>query len=102
MQDELSPRQMSAAQKRFYPFSLLNAISFQLLSGNIIALYALRMEAGNFLMGLLILTGIVSGVGASLIVFRFPEPPRLAPFRSAIPTEATAINSRKTAKASCF
>ncbi len=53
MEDALTPRQMKAAQRTFYLFSLLNVISFQLLSGNIITLYALRLGATNFLVGLL-------------------------------------------------
>jgi hypothetical protein len=53
MSEMLTPRQMRVAQRNFYLFSLLNVISFQLLSGNIITLYALRLGAGNFLVGLL-------------------------------------------------
>ena len=49
----LSPRAVKQAQKRFYLFSLLNVVSFQLLTGNIITLYALRLGAGAFLIGLL-------------------------------------------------
>ena len=50
---ELSPRETRLAQRRFSFFSALNVVAFQLLSGNIITLYALRLGAGNFLIGLL-------------------------------------------------
>ena len=44
---------MQAAQRTFLLFALFNVISFQFLSGNIITLYALRLGAGSFLVGLL-------------------------------------------------
>lgn len=50
---ELSPRELRLAQRRFTFFTALNVISFQLLSGNIITLFALRLGAGNFLIGAL-------------------------------------------------
>ena len=53
MEPQLSPRMMGKAQRTFYLFSFLNVISFQLLTGNIITLYALRLGAGAFLVGLL-------------------------------------------------
>lgn len=49
----LTPRQLSAAQRRFTVFSFLNMISFQFLTGNVIALYALRLGAGEPLVGVL-------------------------------------------------
>lgn len=49
----LSPRELDLAQRRFTLFTALNVISFQLLSGNIITLYALRLGASNFLIGAL-------------------------------------------------
>ncbi len=49
----LSPREVALAQRRFTLFTAFNVISFQLLSGNIITLYALRLGASNFLIGAL-------------------------------------------------
>ncbi|MBA7479654.1 MAG: MFS transporter [Spirochaeta sp.] len=50
---DLTPGEMTKARKNFYFFNLYNVISFSLLSGNIITLYALKLGAGNFLVGLL-------------------------------------------------
>jgi len=50
---DLTPGEMTKARKNFYFFNLFNVISFSLLSGNIITLYALKLGAGNFLVGLL-------------------------------------------------
>ena len=50
---ELTPRQLRTAQRRFTWFSLLNVVSWQLLTGNIITLYALRLGAGELLVGTL-------------------------------------------------
>ena len=49
----LTPRQMRTAQRNFTLFSFLNVISFHLLTGNLIALYALRLGAGDLLVGVL-------------------------------------------------
>ena len=49
----LTPRQLRVAQRTFTLFSFLNVISFQLLTGNIIALYALRLGANDLLLGVL-------------------------------------------------
>ena len=49
----LTPRQLRVAQRSFTLFSFLNVISFQLLTGNIIALYALRLGANDLLVGVL-------------------------------------------------
>ena len=51
--DGLTPRQMRTAQRNFTLFSFLNVISFHLLTGNLIALYALRLGAGDLLVGVL-------------------------------------------------
>ena len=51
--DGLTPRQMRAAQRNFTLFSFLNVVSFHLLTGNLIALYALRLGAGDLLVGVL-------------------------------------------------
>ena len=51
--DSLTPRQLRVAQRNFTLFSFLNVISFQLLTGNIIALYALRLGANDLLVGML-------------------------------------------------
>jgi hypothetical protein len=53
MDSQLSPRMVRKAQRTFYLFSFLNVISFQLMTGNIITLYALRLGAGAFLVGVL-------------------------------------------------
>ena len=50
---DLTPRQMRAAQRNFTLFSFLNVVSFHLLTGNLIALYALRLGAGDLLVGVL-------------------------------------------------
>ncbi|MCY4378066.1 MAG: MFS transporter [Spirochaetaceae bacterium] len=52
-ESSLTPRQLRAAQRNFTWFSLLNIVSWQLLTGNIITLYALRMGAGDLLVGTL-------------------------------------------------
>ena len=44
---------MASAQKSFLIFILLTVISFQLLSGNLITLFALKLGVDNFLIGLL-------------------------------------------------
>lgn len=49
----LTPRQLRAAQRSFTLFAFLNMISFQLLTGNVIALYGLRLGAGEPLIGVL-------------------------------------------------
>ncbi len=51
--NELSPGELNRARKIFYLWALFNALSFNLLGGNIITLYALRLGAGTFLIGLL-------------------------------------------------
>ncbi len=49
----MTPGEMTKARKNFYFFNLFNVVSFSLLSGNIITLYALKLGAGNFLVGIL-------------------------------------------------
>ncbi len=49
----LTPGEIGRARGRFFVFAVLNVISFTLLSGNLITLYALRLQAGNFLIGTL-------------------------------------------------
>lgn len=49
----LTPGEMSYARNKVYKFTYLNIISFTLLSGNAITLFALRLDAGSFLVGLL-------------------------------------------------
>ena len=49
----LSSVQRASAQRLFFIFSTFNVISFQFLSGNIITLYALRLQASAALVGLL-------------------------------------------------
>ena len=50
---DLTPRQLRSAQRSFTLFSFLNMISFQFLTGNVIALFALRLDAGEPLVGVL-------------------------------------------------
>ena len=52
-EDGLTPRQLRVAQRKFTLFAFLNVISLQLLTGNIIALYALRLGADDLLVGVL-------------------------------------------------
>jgi len=49
----LSPGELGRARGLFLLFAVLNVIAFTLLSGNIITLYALRLGAGNLLVGVL-------------------------------------------------
>ena len=49
----LTPRQLRAAQRRFTLFSFINMVSWQLLTGNIITLYALRLGADDLTVGVL-------------------------------------------------
>ena len=49
----LTPRQLRAAQRRFTLFSFINMVSWQLLTGNIITLYALRLGADDLTVGML-------------------------------------------------
>ena len=49
----LTPRQVRAAQRRFTLFSFINMVSWQLLTGNIITLYALRLGASDLTVGVL-------------------------------------------------
>ena len=51
--DNLTPRQVRAAQRRFTLFSFVNMVSWQLLTGNIITLYAIRLGASDLTVGLL-------------------------------------------------
>ena len=48
-----SPSELARGRSLFSLFNVLNTISFQLLSGNIITLYALRLGSGDFLIGVL-------------------------------------------------
>ena len=49
----LSPGELGRARGLFLLFAVLNVIAFTLLGGNIITLYALRLGAGNLLVGVL-------------------------------------------------
>ena len=49
----LSSEQRASAQRLFFIFATFNVVSFQFLSGNIITLYALRLQASAALVGLL-------------------------------------------------
>ena len=49
----LTPGELTKGRKAFFIFLFLNTISFPLLTGNIITLFALRMGAGNILVGML-------------------------------------------------
>lgn len=49
----LSPSELERGRRSFFAFLILNTISFPLISGNIITLFALRLGAANTLVGLL-------------------------------------------------
>ncbi len=49
----LSPGELKRGRKFYYIFAFFNVISFQLITGNIVTLYALRLGAGNALVGLI-------------------------------------------------
>ena len=49
----LSPGELSRARSRFYILMFFNVISFTVVSENIITLYALRLGADSFLVGLI-------------------------------------------------
>lgn len=53
MPQGLSPSKLKAARGSFYTFNTLNSISFVLLSGSFITLFALRLGASASLVGLL-------------------------------------------------
>jgi MFS family permease len=50
---ETTPGAMSSARKKLYRFTFFNIISFTLLSGNTITLFALRLGADSLLIGIL-------------------------------------------------
>ncbi len=50
--EPLTTFERTRAQRLYYVFSTLNGISFKLLAGSIVTLYALRLGAGNTLIGL--------------------------------------------------
>ena len=62
---QLTPGDKARARKTLTKFNFLNVISFVLLSGNIITLFALRLGAGS------ILIGIVSAISYSSYVAIF-------------------------------
>ncbi len=49
----LSPGEMAKGRNTFYIFTVFNVIAYYSVSGNIITLYALRLGADNFLIGLI-------------------------------------------------
>ncbi len=49
----LSPGEMARGRNTFYIFTIFNVIAYYSVSGNIITLYALRLGADNFLIGLI-------------------------------------------------
>ncbi len=49
----LSPGEMAKGRNTFYIFTIFNVIAYYSVSGNIITLYALRLGADNFLIGLI-------------------------------------------------
>jgi hypothetical protein len=53
MAEALSPARLKAARDSFYVFNVFNAVSFVLLSGSFVTLFALRLGASNALVGLL-------------------------------------------------
>ncbi len=48
-----SPAALKRARNTYFGFAFFNVLSFQLISGNIITLYALRLGAGNSMVGLI-------------------------------------------------
>ena len=53
MKQPLSPGELSRARHYFYFFAFFNVISFTLLSGNVLTLYVLRLEASSLFVGVL-------------------------------------------------
>ena len=53
MSSPLSPYRLEKARNLYNAFNAFNSLSFSLLSGNIITLYALRLGAGATMIGLL-------------------------------------------------
>ncbi len=53
MVSALSPARLKAARNSFFAFNVLNSVSFVLLSGSFITLFALRLGASNAFVGLL-------------------------------------------------
>ena len=51
--EPLSTSELEKARRRYYIHNTLNAISFRLLAGGIITLYAIRLGAGNTFVGML-------------------------------------------------
>jgi len=49
----LSPGELKRGRKSYYALAFFNVLSFQLITGNIITLYAIRLGAGNSLVGLI-------------------------------------------------
>ena len=62
----LTPGEIGKARGVFVLFAILNVMSFTLLSGNLVTLFALKMGAGNFLIGLL--SSLVGAGGAFVSV----------------------------------
>ena len=56
----LSSKELTRARRRYYAFGILNSISFKLVAGSIVTLYALDLGAGNTLVGLLESFGHIS------------------------------------------
>ncbi len=49
----LSPGELKRGRKSYYALAFFNVLSFQLITGNIITLFAIRLGAGNSLIGLI-------------------------------------------------
>ncbi|MBN1836733.1 MAG: MFS transporter [Spirochaetales bacterium] len=49
----LTPGELGRARRVFVLFAILNVMAFTLLSGNLVSLFALKLGAGNFMIGLL-------------------------------------------------
>jgi MFS family permease len=76
---ELSPGEILRGRSRFYTFTLLNSFSFFLLGGNVITLFALKLGAGNFLVGLLAASVYLGYLG---MLAGLPLIPRLGTVRT--------------------
>ncbi len=70
----LSPAELARGRRLFSLFNILNTVSFQLLSGNIITLFALRIGAGSLMIGVL---SAFSSLSPILVLAGRPLVPRM-------------------------
>jgi hypothetical protein len=53
MRESLSPLELRKARRRFNTYSVLNSLSFLVLSGNVLTLFSLKLGANSSYIGLL-------------------------------------------------